>query len=371
LVVLALAVRPVWATGPPVFVAASGPVDPKALRAVVDEVGRHRAVLEAALPPSDPAVSPERAAAEERRAAVRLALDRAKKQESLASWDDCVKEAAGAMSDAIDVVAYGGDLQLVRDLHLMAGACMSLAGQVQGARLHFIGAALLDESPPETGVHREEAEEAQRQARVDVLGRPRGKVRIVTDPSGAQAWIDGRVVPGTTPLDAEVRLGEHFVTVRRFRYEPNTEERLLQPSGLVRVVLDPAHRQTLRDQLAAVSKGERVDPAEIALARAAWSRAEQLVEVSSAPGASGYRLKLIDVLTGRPVRSGGLARAADGSAVRSSVCALLDEPCEVSRGIPWYVWPLAGAALVGGVVTTIVVLENSRQTRFCPPSGCR
>jgi hypothetical protein len=367
----ALSVSPAWATGPPAFVASSGPVEPRVLRAVADEVGRYRAVLSAAAPPGDAALSPERVAAEERRTAVRLALDRAKKQEGLASWDDCVREAAGAMSDAIDVIAYVGDRELVRDLHLQAGTCMSLAGQADGARLHFIGAALLDESPPMAGLHREEAEQAQRQARAEVLRRPRGKVRIVTEPSGADVWIDGRLAAGTTPLDLDVRLGEHFVTARRFRYEPNTEERLLEPSGLVRIALDPAHRQTLRDQLAAVANGEKVDPSELTLARAAWSRAEQLVEVSVASGASGYRLKLMDVLTGRAVRSGGLVRDADGATVRKSICSLLDEPCEVSHGVPWYVWPLAGAAVVGGVVTTVVVLENNRQTLFCPPSGCR
>ena len=39
-------------------------------------------------------------AARERAASIRLALGRAQKAESEAAWDDCVREAAGALSDA-------------------------------------------------------------------------------------------------------------------------------------------------------------------------------------------------------------------------------------------------------------------------------
>ena len=108
------------------------------------------------------------------------------------------------------------------------------------------------------------------------------------------------------------------------------------------------------------------------MAEAVWSRAEQVLFASPQEGASkGYKLSLVEAATGRPIRTGTVSAGADGSAVQRSVCQVLGESCEVSRGVPWYVWPLAGAVIVGGVVTTAVILENNRDTRFCPPSGCR
>jgi hypothetical protein len=348
-------------------------VDAARLRDVAEGAGRYRAVVEAVPLPAF-GVSPEQAAIEERSQAVRLALTRARNKESEALWDDCVREVAGVMSDAIEVIATTGELTLLRDLHVQAGICMSLADQAPAARLHFLVASLLDESPPQTGLHRQEAERAQADARDEILGRPRGKVSILTDPPGARVFVDGREIPGTTPLDADVRLGDHFVTIQRFRYESNTEQRFLQPSGIVRVNLEPARRSTLSEQLAAISAGRTPAPPadELRLARAVWSRAEQLLTVSRGTGmAAGYRLTLTEAATGNFVRSTAVAPSSDRTSMRLAVCDVLGETCEISHGIPWYVWPLAGAVVIGGVVTTGVVLENNRDTRFCPPAGCR
>jgi len=348
-------------------------VEAPRLRAIAESVARYRSVVEAQpLPP--PGVSPEQAAIEERGQVVRLALVRARKKESEALWDDCVREVAAVMSDAIEVIARTGELTLLRDLHVQAGICMSLADQASSARLHFLVAALLDESPPQTGLHRQEAERAQADARDEILARPRGKLRIVTDPPGARVLVDGREVPGTTPLEADVRLGDHFVTIQRFRYESNTEQRFLQPFGLVRVNLEPARRSTLSEQLAAISSGRLLAPStdELRLAQAVYSRAEQVLTVSHDEGAGGgYRMSLAEGATGKIVRSAIVAPHADNASLRHSVCDVLGETCEVSRGIPWYVWPLAGAVVVGGVITSAVILENNRDTRFCPPVGCR
>jgi hypothetical protein len=370
--VMTLSAPPALGAGPAVMVDGSG-VDAGRMRAIAESVGHYRSVVEP-LPLPPPAVSPEQAAIEERGQAVRLALVRARKNESEALWDDCVREAAGVMSDAIELIASTGELALLRDLHVQAGICMSLAEQAQGARLHFLEAALLDESPPPTGLHRQEAERAQADARDEILARPRGKLRVVTDPPGARVFVDGREVPGTTPLETDVRLGDHFVTLQRFRYEPNTERRLLQPFGLVRVNLEPARRSTLATQLAAISSGRQPAPApeEVRLAQAVWSRAEQVLAVSHDEAAMGaYRMSLTEGATGKVLRSSTVASRADNASLRHAVCDVLGETCDTSHGVPWYVWPLAGAVVVGGVITTTVILENNRDTRFCPPVGCR
>jgi hypothetical protein len=370
---VALLSRGAEASGPPVMIDGLG-LDTGRLKAVREAALHYRSVVDPVPLPTPGVVSPELVAIEQRAQAVRLALERARKRESEALWDDCVREAAGAMSDAIEVMASTGELRLLRELHIQTGVCMSLANQAPGARTHFLGAALFDETPPPTGLHREEAEALQAESRKEILARPRGAVRIVTDPPGAHVFIDGREVPGTTPLEADVRLGDHFVTIRRFRFEPNTEQRLLQPFGLVRASLEPARRSTLAEQLAAVQAGRGPAPPrdELELALAQWSRAEELLVAApqQAPS-SGYKFSLVEAGTGKSIRSLAVSASADPASMRQSVCEVLGESCQVSRGIPWYVWPLAGAVVVGGVVTTGVILENNRDTRFCPPAGCR
>jgi hypothetical protein len=360
------------AAGPAVMVSGHG-TELSRVRAVREVVASRRQVVDVLPLPPPGVVSTDLIAIEQRGQAVRLALSRARKKESEALWDDCVREVAGAMSDAIEVIALTGELALLRDLHLQAGVCMSLADQAPGARLHFLSAALLDETPPPSGLHREEAERVQVETRHEILSRPRGKVRILTEPPGARVLIDGREVPGTTPLEADVRLGDHFVTIRRFRFESNTEQRFLQPFGIVRVNLEPARRSTLSTQLFAVRHAQAPAPPadEIFLAEAAWSRAEQVVSVSRVDQAGPYRLALTETATGKTLRTGSLPRAANDAATRHAVCDLLGETCEASGGVPWYVWPLAGAVIVGGIVTTTVVLENNRDIRFCAQSGCR
>lgn len=361
------------AAGPAIMVNVGWATDPSRARAVREIVASRRQVVDMLPLPAPGDVSTDLIAIEQRGQAVRLALARARKKESEALWDDCVREVAGEMSDALEVIATTGELALLRDLHLQAGFCLSLADQVSGARSHFRSAALLDETPPPSGLHREEAERVQVEARNEILARSKGKVRIVTEPPGARVLIDGREVAGVTPLEADARLGDHFVTLRRFRYESNTEQRLLQPFGLVRVTLEPARRSTLGAQLFAVRHGRAPMPPadELFLAEAAWSRAEQVVGISRTDANANYRLSLTETATGKVLRTVPLSRAADSAATRRTVCDLIGETCEAPTGIPWYVWPLAGAVVVGGIVTTTVVLENNRDTRFCPPSGCR
>jgi hypothetical protein len=356
------------AAGPPVTMDVAPGADAGVVRRVRDVVATRRALREdLALPPAE-SVSPEKAAMAERAKSIRLALERARKAESEAEWDACVREAASALSDALTVLARVDDLLLLRDLHVQIGACLTLGGSAPSARPHFVSAALLDESPPRVGLHRAEAEAAQAAGLAEVLSRARGKVRIDSAPPGAEVWIDGRRVPGATPLEVEVRLGDHFVTLRRFRFEAHTELTLLQPSGSVRLALDPAQRGTLRDQLAAVAAGAVHPPEdELRLARAVWSRAEQVVALAPlgpAPDA-GCRLRVLDALTGQTLRSTQLGRREDDDALRRAVCETLGETCEArSRGVPWYVWPIAGVALVGAGVSTAFLVNANRDYKF-------
>jgi hypothetical protein len=365
---------PAFGAGPTVLVATDSAVDAKHFHVIRDLVHRFRSVAEEVPLSSPSAASADEVALEQRAQAVQMALERARKSESEALWDDCVRESARVMSDAIELIGATGELRLLRDLHVEMGVCMSLSDQPVGARLHFLAAALLDERPLPTGLHREEAERVEAEAREEILARPRGKVRILSEPPGAEVLIDGHVVDGVTPIETDVRLGDHFVTFRRFRFEPNTEQRFLQPLGLLRVKLEPAHRSTLNAQLARIERHQAAvaSDEELLLAKAVLARAEQLLLVSNGPAPTdSYRLTLLDAPTGQVIRASTLEGSADDAATKRMVCEVLGEECTVSVGAPWYVWPLAGAVLVAGIITTVVIAENGRDTRFCPPSGCR
>jgi hypothetical protein len=357
------------AAGPPVALSAEPGVDAAVARRVRDVIGSRRAIREdLALPPAG-GISADQAVMAERAASIRLALERAHRAETEASWDACVHEAADALPAAIEVLSKVNDLALLRELHVQIGACLTLAGSPASARPHFISAALLDESEPKIGLHREEAERLQTEALADVRSRVRGPVRIETTPPGAEVWIDGRKIPGVTPLSAEVRVGDHYVTTRRFRFEPRTERTVLQPPGVARSVLDPASRGTLRDQLAAIGAGAvpSPPPEELTLARAVWSRAEQVVDVAALPAAPGsYRVRVLDALTGEVLNAAKTSRGDDEDAVRRAVCEALGETCEVKpRGVPWYVWPITGAAVVSAVVSAVVIVNANRDYRYC------
>lgn len=355
------------AAGPPVVISADEGVDAYLVRRVREVVGARRAIRdELALPPPD-SVSPDQAAMAQRTASIRLALERARRAESEASWDACVREAADALPAAIEVLAKVNDLLLLRDLHVQIGACLTLSGSAPSARPHFVSAALLDETEPKIGLHREEAEKLQLEARAEVLSRAHGQVRIETQPAGAEVWIDGKKAAGVTPLSVDVRLGDHYVTARRFRFELHTERVVLQPGSAARVVLDPAGRGALRDQLAAVDAAPP-SAEELRLGRALWSRAEQVVVLRASSGPA-YELQVLDAVSGQVLKTGYVSRADDDDALRKQVCDALGETCEVKpRGVPWYVWPIGGLAVVGGVLSAVLIANANRSYRFiaCP-----
>ncbi len=358
--------------GSPLVVIRRGPIDDGLATRIEAALETRRSVLPLK-PLPERGRSPEELANEQRVKAIGLALERARKHEEVAAWDDCVEVAAGQLGVATEVLATSGKLTLLRDLHIQIGACMRLAGQLSNAQPHFRTASLLDESPPQRGLHREEAELAHEHERSEILARAKGLVRIETNPPGAEVWLDGRRVDGVTPLSVNARLGNHFVTLRRFRYEPQTTQALLQPGSKVRFVLGHAERRTLRAQLGEVRDGVRkVSAHELDLASASWAGAQQLVRLSKPAGPSiAIRVALIDALTGRSVRTRTLPTAAGHDAVRENVCALLGDKCPDESGVnPHLIWPFAVVAAIGAAIAIGFIVDSQRDTVFCPMDGC-
>lgn len=368
--------RPSPAAGPSVVIISEPGVDGAVTERIEQSVRTRRAVLPLRPMPQETR-APEELANEQRIAAIAQALTRARQHEEVAAWDACTEAAGDMLGSATEVLATSDALELLRDLHLQIGACISLGPEPESAQPHFRTATLLDETPPPKGMHREEAEQALERARADVLALQHGPVRIETDPPGAEVWIDGKQVPGVTPLTATVRLGSHFVTVRRFRYEPDTRAMLLQPKSSVRLVMHLARRDTLTQQLAEVNGGKREVPAdELRLARAVWSRAGQVMLLGPAKGparAGAVSATLIGASSGATVRSRVLSGELDDDELTLQVCSLLGERCEVeSTSVlesPWF-WIATGVALIGGGIAIGFAVDSQRETVFCPADGC-
>lgn len=370
-VLLTLAGPSARAEGTPVAIFTDADVTPAAVAPIRKLVASRRAIREELPPPKPGAMTATRAKDEQRIAAIRLALDRARSAKADADWDGCVREAETAVGDAIDLLASAGEVGLLRDLHVESGTCLTLAGHVQDAPVHFAAATLLDESEPERGRNKEAAEKALAAVRADVLLRRKGKVHVESLPAGAEVWIDGRKQAGVTPMDVEVRAGDHFVTLRRFRYEPHTERRVLQPDGAFRVVLDPASRLTIEEQLASIPTPP--PPAdELLLARAIYFRAEQALVVRRSI-AKTLRLDLFDAATGALMRTETVDPTLSESRLQPLVCRLLGETCDAkSGGVPWWVWPVVGGVVASAAaVTTGIILYENRDLAYCPTGGCR
>jgi hypothetical protein len=361
--------RPARADSPPVMVRATDGVAADTAARVRRVVAERRSIRDG-LPVAPRGRDPAEVGMRESVAHIERALEQAREQASEAAWSDCVRLAGAALGRATEVLARTGGYQLLRDLHLQIGVCLTLEGRGDSASPHFTSATLLDESEPRPGLFRKEAEDARGEVRATVLQRTRGKVRIVTEPPGAEVSIDGRPAAGTTPVEVDVRAGEHFVTVRRFRYEPATELRFLQPSAELRIVLEPARRGTLADQLATVTAPSAVEK-DVALA--AWSRAEQLLRLEPLmPSRSAVRLVTYDTSSGKRLREASLTAPQEDDAVRSATCAALGERCAaVDRGPPWYVWPIAIAGVATAGLAIGLIVEGERDVRLCPSGGCR
>ncbi len=176
-----------------------------------------------------------------------------------------------------------------------------------------------------------------------------------------------------TPVIVDVRLGNHFITLRRFRYEPETNRALLQPKTKLRFVLASARRTTLRQQLGKIGAGKlTVSRHELRLAQAEWSKASQVVVLDKPPGpTTSVQLTLVSTASGHAIRSRTLPIDSADDDLRDGVCAALGERCEPpDEGIPWYVWPIAGAALIGAAITAGFIIDSQRETVFCPARGC-
>jgi len=364
----------VAAAGPPVVVFRDAGLDANTSRRILATLGERRSVLPIRALPVPTAESPEVLANQQRIDAIGRALERAQAHAARAEWTGCAKEAGDRLADATTLLADTGEFELLYKLYTQIGTCLSLPDPAS-AKPYFLNATLLDESPPLHGMVREEAERLWQEQRLEVLSRHKGLVRIKSTPPGAQVWIDGRAIEGVTPVDVPVRLGRHFVTLRRFRHEPQSEVATFQPGSEMEFVMAAARRTTLREQLRGIREGARaISRHELRLARATWSTASELVTLSKPPGPStSVRVTLFDASTGKAIRTRLVAASSNDSALRATACAVLGEQCEepgLSLGQKIAIGALASAAVASVAIAIGFAVTDAQDTQLCPPSGC-
>lgn len=134
------------------------PATSTAIARIVDE--RRQSLPPRPLP--SPGVSPEHVANKHRIRAIAQALIRARRHEENAAWSACAKEAGDRLGDATELLSRSHRLDLLRELHLQIGACLSLSATPADAMPHYRTTTLLEEAQPARGDHHEEAESRRR-----------------------------------------------------------------------------------------------------------------------------------------------------------------------------------------------------------------
>jgi hypothetical protein len=89
-------------------------------------------------------------------------------------------------------------------------------------------------------------------------------LRLVSNPAGARAEVDGREGCEATPCDLRLRMGDHLLRLWRLGNRPRQLRLALRHDETERLTLDPAPAALLRAQLAVATSAERPDHAAIA-----------------------------------------------------------------------------------------------------------
>ena len=88
------------------------------------------------------------------------------------------------------------------------------------------------------------------QTKAQVLAGPRGSVQVVTDPAGAEIFVDGRSF-GPAPAVADgLLVGDHFVTIKRVGFEKLIASITVEPDRMAtaRFPLQPIQRALLLER---------------------------------------------------------------------------------------------------------------------------
>lgn len=220
------------------------------------------------------------------------------------------------------------------------------------------------------------------QTKQRVLAGPRGAVQIVTEPEGAEVFVDGRSF-GAAPAVADgLLVGDHFVTIKRVGFEKLIARVTVEPdrTATARFPLQPIQRALLLERdlsrLPAELGEDRAGPVISGLT--GYLFANQAVIGLLRPGEGGgidVSLYLYDLRT-RFLLKERRATVPDGEAIEritALVAELYDDvdlsgnveapPDEAPRVVDparplweqWWFWTAIGVVLVSGIVVALTI----------------
>lgn len=268
---------------------------------------------------------------------------------------------------AVDALLAQGQRELAGLTVVLGAACAFDAGDAELAR-DLLGRAIACDLP--TRALREVKPGVQalmETLQAEAVQRPRLRLRLRSQPTGARVTIDG-AVPSTcthTPCSLTLRHGPHVLLLERLGYLPRTVILRLERSTERQVALDPAPSALAREQLAvALAAGLAADSASFAetASHAEQARVVVIVELGRDARASAT---LYDRALGRIVARSRGAEPADGAA--TVVRAVIGEWRGQVEVRPLWKRPLfwgITAATAAAAALTAFLLARPTEQRF-------
>lgn len=260
-------------------------------------------------------------------------------------------------------LVHAGRFDLLRELHLWRGICLSKSGRHDRAREAFAEAVLLDQRPLDPARFPPAITEAHTRA-VEALARlPRGTLTVKANPADVRVQVNGRTVD---PQGARLPVGHHWVVVDAVGYMPAVRRvNIASRPTTLQLALEPAPPALVADQLAALRSRGALDTTRprFAALLARLERVDAALVVTEERSGDRVRLALTRV------------RAADGAVVSrfDETTSTKDLGASVDRGLlklwssppqppqpstpvykRWWFWTLVGAVVVGGTVGAVL-----------------
>jgi tetratricopeptide (TPR) repeat protein len=270
---------------------------------------------------------------------------------------------AAEITRSSEGLVHAGRFDLLQELHLWRGICLSKSGETDRAREAFGQAVLLDQRPLDPARF-PPAVTAAHAREIEALFRlPRGTLRVVVSPAGARVKVNGRTVD---PRGVQLPIGRHWVVVEALGYMPAARrvEIGTRPTAL-QVALEPAPPSLVAHQLSALRARGALDPTRppAAALLARLERIDEALVVTEQRSGDRVRLALCRV------------RAADGAVVDrfSEATTAAGLVASVDRGLlklwpppprppppstpvykRWWFWTIVGTLVVGGTVGAVL-----------------
>jgi hypothetical protein len=336
----------------------------RAPRGVPDAVAEARAALAAGAVPVETLAQFRRA---------RELIDEGWRAYLQVSVDTAAVKLAAARTEAEALLALPGGAELYADAALRLGAVLGHLGRTAESRAVYALALTLDPDRPIT-LAEFSPDVVDAVAAVRAAPAPLQHVHVTSVPAGAQLLIDGRDA-GRTPADVALSRGQHVIVAKQQAMRAAVRGLVVDDATTVELALEPdrdaariAPDGDLQALVDAVLRYADLD--EVVLAVAATRRGEPALLLQRCAGAPARCTTVVDLGHGERAGLPAAARAALDAARTAELRypptvlrertdrVAVDTRCKLCRN-PW-VWTGVGAAVLTGVVITLVATSGAR-----------